>query len=91
MPLTVASLCEMTDPPMVPVAGLRSIENRVSWVVSTEHLEPRNWLRGGEFMLMCGWNFRPSRAMMERYVEHLYRAGLAGLGFGVGIRFKKGP
>ncbi len=91
MALTVASLCELTDPVMMPVAGLRGVGNKVSWVVSTEYLEPRNWLRGGEFMLMCGWNFRPSGAMMERYIEHLYRGGLAGLGFGVGIRFKEIP
>lgn len=76
---------------MIPRAGKRSLGNRVQWVVSTEHLEPRNWLRGGEFLLMCGWNLLPSRSMLHRYVEHLHGSNLAGLGFGVGFKYEKIP
>ena len=90
MPLTVSTLCGLTNPAMLPAAGARGLNNRVNWVVSTEHLEPRNWLRGGEFMLLSGWNFG-SIASMEKYVEHIYSAGLAGLGFGVGMRFEEIP
>lgn len=91
MSLTVAQLCSLSEPPMIPRAGKRSLGNRVKWVVSTEHLEPRAWLRGGEFLLMCGWNFRPSRSMLRRYVEHLHGSNLAGLGFGVGFKFERIP
>ncbi|MBE2276741.1 MAG: PucR family transcriptional regulator ligand-binding domain-containing protein [Rhodobacteraceae bacterium] len=91
MPLTVAQLCAMTEPQMIPRAGLQSLGNRINWIVSTEHLEPRNWLRGGEFLLMCGWNLRPSRSMYHRYIEHLHSSNLAGLGFGVGFKFERIP
>lgn len=91
MKLTVRTLCEMTDPKMTPVVGHDRLDNEVRWVVSTEHLTPNLWLRGGEFMLMCGWNFRSSKVEMENYVEHLARNGLAGLGFAIGIKYDEVP
>jgi purine catabolism regulator len=90
-PLTVAELAGLTTPGMHPRAGTAGLGREVTWVASTEYLAPTDWLRGGEFMMMGGWNFRPSGASMRNYVRRLSDFGLSGLGFAVGFRFKTVP
>ena len=76
---------------MNPVAGHDQLENTIRWVVSTEHLEAGTWLRGGEFILIYGWNLRPSKSAMVRYIEHLQSIGIAGLGFAIGVHHQSIP
>jgi len=41
MPLIVADLCRMTDLLLVPVVGFSGLSNRISWIIATDHLNPK--------------------------------------------------
>ncbi|UXN04488.1 PucR family transcriptional regulator [Bartonella sp. HY406] len=90
MPLTVERLCSMTKPALIPIAGLEGLKNRINWVIASDNPEPRRWLRGGEFNLISGWNLNDDAAMI-RYMDQLYSSGVAGIGFGIGLKFSKIP
>ena len=90
MSLTVEHLCNMTKPKLIPVAGFEGLKNRINWVIASDNPEPRRWLRGGEFNLISGWNLNDNAAMI-RYMDQLYSSGVAGIGFGIGLKFSKIP
>jgi hypothetical protein len=55
----------------------------VRWAHSTELLDPRPYLSGGELVLTVGSSLRTD-AQCHAFVEHLVAAGAAALGYGVG-------
>jgi purine catabolism regulator len=72
------------------VAGRAGAGRAIRWVASTELADPTPWLRGGELLLTTGLG--PAEAASPAaYIERLAEAGLAGLGFAVGIRFDAIP
>ena len=55
----------------------------VRWAHSTELLDPRPYLRGGELVLTVGSSLHTDE-QCEDFVDHLRAAGVAALGYGVG-------
>jgi purine catabolism regulator len=70
------------------VAGHDAADRAIRWVASTEVADPRPFLRGGEVLLTTGLAFGDDPA---GYVERLAGAGLAGLGFAVGVHLEQLP
>lgn len=91
MVLTVEDLCQMTEPAIIPVAGKTGLKNKINWVIATDHLNPKQWIRGGEFNLISGWNLQDDPVELVRYIDRLYSCGISGIGFGIGLKFDKIP
>lgn len=89
MPLTMRDLLE--DPELeLTVHGSRSFAERpISWVHTSELADPTPFLEGGELLLTTGLTLC-DREFAE-YVSRLARAGVAGLGFGVGLTHGEVP
>lgn len=66
------------------VAGAAGIGNEVRWVHVSETVDPTPWLRGGELLLTTGLKIENPEEFGP-YLHRLADAGLAGLGFGVGL------
>lgn len=88
MPPTIASL--LADRPL----GLRlltaegpagDISREVRWVHTTELNDPAPFLEGGELLLTTGLRLADPGYDLEAFLSSLERAGVAGLGFGVGL------
>lgn len=79
-------LLDMPDFGLRLVAGTAGDEP-LAWAHAIDAVDPTPWLNGGELVLTTG--LRLSRAVREQtaYVDRLAAAGIAGLGFGVGVRF----
>ena len=65
---------------LTPVDG---VDVPVRWAHSTELLDPRPYLAGGELVLTVGSSLRTDE-QCHAFVEHLVAAGAAALGYGVG-------
>ena len=63
----------------------------VRWVHATDTDDPTPWLTGGELVLTTGLRLSRSARQQRAYAERLADAGVAGIGFGVGVRFEKIP
>src|SRR6266508_3425131 len=90
MPVTLNSLIRQPSLGLTVLAGLagtRSLDREISWVHTSELIDPTPYLQGGELLLSVGmWLGRDSGgADVSAYVERLVRAGVVGLGFGVGL------
>ncbi|MEZ0106939.1 purine catabolism regulator [Catenulispora sp. EB89] len=88
MPPTIASL--LADRPL----GLRLLTSEgpagdtareVRWVHTTELNDPAPFLEGGELLLTTGLRLADPGFDLEAFLSGLVRAGVAGLGFGVGL------
>ncbi len=76
--------------------GLRLVtgeatDEPLTWAHAIDALDPTPWLTGGELVLTTG--LRLPRAVREQtaYVDRLADVGIAGLGFGVGVRYDAVP
>ncbi|TIC87838.1 hypothetical protein E8D34_09270 [Nocardioides sp. GY 10113] len=63
----------------------------MSWVHTTDAVDPTPWLTGGELVLTTGGQLDASEDAQEAYVRRLAEAGATALGFGVGLRFDRIP
>lgn len=63
----------------------------VSWAHSIELVDPTPWLDGGELVLTTGQFLSRRTRDLAAYVDRLAGAGVAALGFGVGLRFEWAP
>lgn len=63
----------------------------VRWVATSELPDPTPFLRDGEVLLTTGLEAVGWGDEWAAYVERLVRAGLAGLGFGVGLSHRSVP
>jgi len=88
VPPTIASL--LADRPL----GLRLLTaegpagdtaREVRWVHTTELNDPAPFLEGGELLLTTGLRLADPGFDLEEFLSSLVRAGVAGLGFGVGL------
>jgi PucR family transcriptional regulator, purine catabolism regulatory protein len=86
--ITVRELVGLDGLGLELVAGTAGADREIRWVASTEIADPRPFLRGGEVLLTTGLAFGHDA---EGYVERLAGAGLAGLGFAVGIHLPELP
>ncbi|WP_033289175.1 PucR family transcriptional regulator [Amycolatopsis jejuensis] len=62
--------------------GAAGLDREIGWAHSIELADPRRWLCGGELLLTTGLRLpRPD----GRYLRRLADAGVAALGFGIGL------
>ncbi|MFL6112934.1 MAG: PucR family transcriptional regulator [Catenulispora sp.] len=88
MPPTIASL--LADRPLdlrlLTAEGPAGDTTReVRWVHTTELNDPAPFLEGGELLLTTGLRLGDPDFDLEAFLSGLVRAGVAGLGFGVGL------
>lgn len=78
----------------VVVAGHpESVDAPISWVHSTELADPTPYLEGGELILLTGLAMKGNEADEDQrqYARRLVKAGVRGIGFGVGVRHGEIP
>nr|WSY49491.1 PucR family transcriptional regulator [Streptomyces sp. NBC_00886] len=73
------------------LAGRAGLDRAVDWAHSIELADPVPWLGGGELVLTTGLRLPPSDEARRDYVRHLAKAGVAALGFGVGLSHARVP
>jgi purine catabolism regulator len=73
------------------LAGKDALDRRITWAHSIELADPVRWLDGGELLLTTGMRLPRPTAERREYVERLAAAGVAALGFGVGLSFQRVP
>ncbi|MEO5710298.1 MAG: PucR family transcriptional regulator [Nocardioidaceae bacterium] len=81
--LTVRDLLALPQLGTRLLACADAIDVPVRWAHSTELLDPRPYLSGGELVLTVGSSLRTD-AQCGDFVEHLWAAGVVALGYGVG-------
>ncbi|WP_037579580.1 PucR family transcriptional regulator [Phaeacidiphilus oryzae] len=72
-------------------AGEGSLRRPVRWVHTSELEDPAPFLEGGELLLTTGMKLGPDPDQLRDYVHRLADAGVAGIGFGVGLGHTEVP
>ena len=72
------------------VAGVPARE-RLTWAHASDLVDPTPWLTGGELVLTTGIGLPRAVGELRAYVARLTDARVAGLGFGVGVRYAQIP
>ena len=89
MALTLRGLAAERPLGIRVLTGEDALDRAIGWVHPTELTDPQAFLEGGELLLTTGL------ALDERssagYVHRLVDAGVAGLGFGVGLSHERVP
>ncbi len=83
----IARLPEVRSP---IVAGAQGAEREIRWVHVSEVEDPTPWLQGGELLLTTGLRLHGGDELAA-YVRRLSDAGIAGIGFGIGLEHEKVP
>lgn len=83
MPPSIRDL--LADPllGLTALAGQHRLDEQVSGVATSEHLDPTPYLGGGELLLTTGMLLPRRAGEVQEYVDRLARSGVLGLGFGV--------
>jgi purine catabolism regulator len=72
------------------VTGVPARE-QLTWAHASDLVDPTPWLTGGELILTTGTGLPQADDEQRAYVGRLAEAGVAGLGFGVGVRYAAIP
>ena len=91
MTITVRELLELPGLGLRLVAGEGGLDKPISWAHATELADPTQWLSGGELILTTGIAVKGTPARQRAYLNRLVRAGVTGLGFGLGLGFDEVP
>ncbi|WP_255955742.1 PucR family transcriptional regulator [Streptomyces odontomachi] len=92
MPPTLASLVHHTALKLTVRAGGDRLDVPVRWVHASELADPVPYMEGGELLLITALKLPADDPdAMRRYVRRLVRAGVAGLGFAVGVHYEETP
>ena len=91
MPLTVGDLLQLPGLGLKVVAGASGLDRTIRWAHTSELADPTRWLSGGELLLTTGLGLKGSPNAQRAYLNRLAKAGLAGLGLGVGLGFDEVP
>ncbi|MEI7030761.1 PucR family transcriptional regulator [Streptomyces pratensis] len=92
MPPTLASLVQHSALKLAVRAGADRLGAPVRWAHASELTDPVPYMDGGELLLVTATNLDAENAeSMLRYVRRLAGAGVAGLGFGVGVNYDDIP
>src|SRR5262245_21633944 len=67
-------------------AGVPALE-QLTWAHTSGLIDPTAWLTGGELVLTTGIGLPRAVREQRAYVGRLADAGVAGLGFGLGVRY----
>ncbi|MDT7558664.1 MAG: hypothetical protein QOI68_3134 [Pseudonocardiales bacterium] len=73
------------------VAGAVGLDREVSWAHVSEMVDPTEFLRGGELLLLIGVSLPAGEQAQHTYVDRLAAAGVAAIGFGVGVHWDEVP
>ncbi|MDV7087871.1 PucR family transcriptional regulator [Rhodococcus sp. IEGM 248] len=91
MPITVRQLCDTQAFNLTVRAGEEHLERELSWAHVSELEDPTAFLSGGELLLTTGVSLPADAEAIEERVRRLVAAGVAAVGFGVGLRFDTVP
>jgi purine catabolism regulator len=92
MPPTLASLVQHSALKLTVRAGADRLDTPVRWAHASELADPVPYMDGGELLLVTATNLDAENAeAMRRYVRRLAGAGVAGVGFGVGVNYENIP
>ena len=69
----------------------RRLDRPVSWATVSELVDPTEFLRGGELLLLVGVSLPAGAQAQRTYVRRLADAGVAAVGFGVGLYWDEVP
>ena len=89
--VTLSALVAMPGLHLTVLAGEPQLGRPVRWVHTSELDDPAPYLEGGELLLTTGLKLGRSKEKLRRYVHRLADAGVAGLGFGVGLTYGEVP
>ncbi len=89
MALTLARLAAERPLGLRVLTGEDVLDRPIGWVHPTELTDPQPFLEGGELLLTTGLALDEETA--PAYVRRLVAAGVAGLGFGVGLSHDEVP
>ncbi|WP_232668094.1 PucR family transcriptional regulator [Pseudonocardia sp. TRM90224] len=93
MPVTLGALLAQPALGLTVLACGEMAGQEVRWVHASELADPTPYLEGGELLLSVGMWFEAGAldGVATAYVQRLIDAGVAGLGFGVGIQHAMVP
>ncbi|RDG32066.1 PucR family transcriptional regulator [Streptomyces corynorhini] len=92
MPPTLASLVQHPALNLTVRAGQDRLRTAVRWVHASELVDPVPYMEGGELLLITATTLdAEDPEAMRRYVRRLTGAGVAGLGFAVGVNYEDVP
>ncbi|MFC5174566.1 PucR family transcriptional regulator [Streptomyces mutomycini] len=92
MPPTLASLVQHSALKLTVRAGADRLGTPVRWAHASELADPVPYMDGGELLLVTATNLDArDPETMRRYVQRLAGAGVAGLGFAVGVTYDEIP
>ncbi|MCX5400102.1 PucR family transcriptional regulator [Streptomyces sp. NBC_00102] len=92
MPPTLASLVQHTALKLRVRAAADRLDTPVRWAHASELTDPVPYMDGGELLLVTAANLDAENPEeMRRYVRRLTAAGVAGLGFAVGVVHESVP
>ncbi|GAA3890798.1 PucR family transcriptional regulator [Streptomyces lacrimifluminis] len=92
MPPTLASLVHHSALKLTVRAGGDRLDVPVRWAHASELADPVPYMEGGELLLITALKLDAEDAeAMRRYVKRLVGAGVAGLGFAVGVHYADIP
>ncbi|MCU1682998.1 MAG: hypothetical protein JWQ81_3737 [Amycolatopsis sp.] len=89
MALTLAALVAEPSLGLRVLAGSDALSRPIGWVHPTELTDPQAFLEGGELLLTTGLALDEKTS--SAYVRRLVEAGVAGVGFGVGLSHDTAP
>ncbi|NGO15511.1 PucR family transcriptional regulator, partial [Streptomyces sp. HC44] len=92
MPPTLASLVQHSALKLTVRAGKEHLDRPVRWAHASELADPVPYMEGGELLLITALKLEAEDPeAMRRYVKRLAGAGVAGLGFAVGVHYEDIP
>jgi len=89
--VTLSSLVAVPGLHLTVLAGEQQLGRPVRWVHTSELDDPAPYLEGGELLLTTGLKLGRGKDRLRRYVHRLADAGVAGLGFGIGLTYGEVP
>ncbi|MFE9252316.1 PucR family transcriptional regulator [Streptomyces sp. NPDC007088] len=92
MPPTLASLVQHSALKLTVRAGQDKLDTPVRWAHVSELADPVPYMNGGELLLITALKLDAEDPdAMRGYVRRLVEAGVAGLGFAVGVNYEDVP
>lgn len=89
---TLASLVQHSALKLTVRAGLDRLDTPVRWAHASELTDPVPYMDGGELLLITATNLDADNPeAMQRYVRRLAAAGVAGIGFAIGVNYDEVP
>ena len=92
MPPSVRTVTDLPGLGLTLLAGPDGRDRPVRWVAVSEQEDPTPFLEGGELLLTTGMRLPADEpGLLVDYVDRLVDAGVAALGFGVGLTHASCP